>query len=44
MVESGRGQDLSDVGCSTQVIVVHEERHLVIAVDRRGEDEKRWRG
>lgn len=38
MVESGRGQDLSDVGCSTQVIVVHEERHLVIAVDGRGEE------
>lgn len=38
VVESGRGQDLSDVGCSTQVIVVHEERHPIIAADGRGEE------
>lgn len=34
--------DLSDIGCSPQIIVVHEKRHLIYTAGRGGREVKGW--
>lgn len=42
--EGGIWHDLPDIGCSSQVIVMHEKRHLIITAGRGGTEGKEWIG
>lgn len=39
MCDGGIWLDVPNIGCSSQVIVMHEKRHLIITAGRRGKEE-----
>lgn len=39
MCEGGIWQDLPNIGCSSQVVVMHEKRHLIETAGRRRKEE-----
>lgn len=44
MSEGGIWHDLPDIGCPSQVIVMHEKRHLIVTAGRGVTERKEWIG